>query len=65
MGGLIKRQAVTAAVVCLLVAAALWIFYPGVPARWVFLGLGVFFLSQALLQNAPPTPRISHPDCQA
>ena len=52
MGGLIKRQAVTAAVVCLLVAAALWIFYPGVPARWVFLGLGVFFLLLSLVLNA-------------
>jgi hypothetical protein len=52
VGGLIKRQAVTAAVVCLLVAAALWIFYPGVPARWVFLGLGVFFLLLSLVLNA-------------
>jgi len=49
---LIKRQSVTAAVVCLLVAAALALFYPGVPARWVFLGLGVFFLLLSLVLNA-------------
>ncbi|HEX7786137.1 MAG TPA: hypothetical protein VF653_07945, partial [Methylomirabilota bacterium] len=50
--GLIKRHAVSAAVVCLLVAAGLWLFYPGVPARWVFLGAGVFFLLLSLVLNA-------------
>jgi ABC-type uncharacterized transport system involved in gliding motility auxiliary subunit len=48
----LKRQAVSVAVVCLLVAAALWLFYPGVPARWVFLGLGAAFLLLSLVLNA-------------
>jgi ABC-type uncharacterized transport system involved in gliding motility auxiliary subunit len=48
----LKRQAVSAAVGCLLVAAALWLFYPGVPARWVFLGLGAAFLLLSLVLNA-------------
>jgi len=50
--GLIKRHAVSAAVVCLLVAAGLWLFYPGVPARWVFLAAGVAFLLLSLILNA-------------
>lgn len=48
----LKRQTASAAVVCLLVAAALWLFYPGVPARWVFLGLGAAFLLLSLALNA-------------
>jgi ABC-type uncharacterized transport system involved in gliding motility auxiliary subunit len=48
----LKRQAVSVAVVCLLVAAALWLSYPGVPARWVFLGLGAAFLLLSLVLNA-------------
>jgi ABC-type uncharacterized transport system involved in gliding motility auxiliary subunit len=48
----LKRQTVSAAVVCLLVSAALWLFYPGVPARWVFLGLGAAFLLLSLVLNA-------------
>src|SRR4026207_198045 len=50
--GLIKRHAVSAAVVCLLVAAGLWLFYPGGPARWVFLAAGVAVLLLALILNA-------------
>jgi ABC-type uncharacterized transport system involved in gliding motility auxiliary subunit len=50
--GLIKRHAVSAAAVCLLVAAGLWLFYPGVPARWVFLAAGVGFLLLSLILNA-------------
>jgi ABC-type uncharacterized transport system involved in gliding motility auxiliary subunit len=49
---LLKRQAVTGAVVCLLVAGALRLFYPGVPAQWVFLGLGVALLLLSLILNA-------------
>jgi ABC-type uncharacterized transport system involved in gliding motility auxiliary subunit len=49
---LIKRHTVSAAAACLLVAAALWLFYPGVPAQWVFLGLGVALLLLALALNA-------------
>ena len=52
MTTLLKRQAVTGAVVCLLVAAALRLFYPGVPAQWVFLGLGVALLLLSLILNA-------------
>ncbi len=48
----LKRQTVSAAVVCLLVAAALWLFYPGVPAQWVFLGLAAAFLLLSLVLNA-------------
>jgi ABC-type uncharacterized transport system involved in gliding motility auxiliary subunit len=47
----LKRQALTAAVVCLLIAFALWHFYPGVPAQWVFLGLGVVLLLLSLALN--------------
>ena len=47
----LKRQALTAAVVCLLIAFALWHFYPGVPAQWVFLGLGVALLLLSLALN--------------
>src|SRR5258707_10726179 len=47
----LKRHALTAAVVCLLVAFALWSFYPGVPAQWVFLGLGVVLLLLSLALN--------------
>jgi ABC-type uncharacterized transport system involved in gliding motility auxiliary subunit len=50
--GLIKRHAVSAAVGCLLVAAGLWLFYPGVPARWVFLAAAVAFLLLSLVLNA-------------
>jgi ABC-type uncharacterized transport system involved in gliding motility auxiliary subunit len=38
-------------VVCLLIAFALWHFYPGVPAQWVFLGLGVVLLLLSLALN--------------
>ena len=48
----IGRHALTGAVICLLVAAALALFYPGVPARWLFLGLGVALLLLALVLNA-------------
>jgi ABC-type uncharacterized transport system involved in gliding motility auxiliary subunit len=48
----VKRQVLSGAVICLLVAAALTLFYPGVPARWVFLGLGVALLLLALVLNA-------------
>ena len=34
----LKRHTLTAAIVCLLLAFALWHFYPGVPAQWVFAG---------------------------
>src|SRR5258707_5843111 len=47
----LKRHALTAAVVCLLVAFALWSFYPGVPGQWVFLGLGGTFLLLSLALN--------------
>jgi ABC-type uncharacterized transport system involved in gliding motility auxiliary subunit len=47
----LKRHALTAAVVCLLIAFALWHFYPGVPAQWVFLGLGVVLLLLSLALN--------------
>jgi len=47
----LKRHALTAAVVCLLIAFALWHFYPGVPAQWVFLGLGVALLLLSLALN--------------
>ena len=47
----LKRQALTAAAVCLLIAFALWHFYPGVPAQWVFLGLGVVLLLLSLALN--------------
>ena len=49
---LLKRHSVTAAVICLLVAVALWHFYPGVPAQWAFLGLGGALLLLALALNA-------------
>ena len=49
---LIKRHAVSAAIGCLILAALLQMFYPGVPARWVFLGLGAGFLLLALVLNA-------------
>jgi ABC-type uncharacterized transport system involved in gliding motility auxiliary subunit len=48
---LLKRQAITGAVVCLLIAAALAFFYP-LPAQWVFLGLGVLLLLLSLGLNA-------------
>jgi len=48
---LLKRQAITGAVVCLLVAVALWFFFP-LPAQWVFLGLGVLLLLLSLVLNA-------------
>jgi ABC-type uncharacterized transport system involved in gliding motility auxiliary subunit len=51
----LKRHALTAAVVCLLVAFALWHFYPGVPAQWVFLGLGGALLLLSLALNAGET----------
>ena len=47
----LKRHALTAAVVSLLIAFALWHFYPGVPAQWVFLGLGVALLLLSLALN--------------
>jgi ABC-type uncharacterized transport system involved in gliding motility auxiliary subunit len=49
---LLKRHTATAAAVCLLVAAALWLFYPGVPARWVFPGLAGALLLFSLALNA-------------
>ncbi|HSE05599.1 MAG TPA: GldG family protein [Methylomirabilota bacterium] len=49
---LLKRHAVTAAAVSLLVAVALWHFYPGMPAQWAFLGLGGALLLLALALNA-------------
>jgi len=48
----LKRHTLTAAIVCLLVAFALWHFYPGVPAQWVFLGLGGALLLLSLAFNA-------------
>jgi ABC-type uncharacterized transport system involved in gliding motility auxiliary subunit len=48
----LKRHSVTAAAICLLVAAALWLFYPGVPARWVFLVAGGTLLLLSLVLNA-------------
>ncbi len=51
MTSLLKRQAITGAVVCLLIAAALGFFFP-VPAQWVFLGLGVVLLVLSLVLNA-------------
>jgi len=48
----LKRHTVTAAVISLLLAGALWLFYPGVPARWVFLGLGAALLLLSLALNA-------------
>ena len=51
MTSLLKRQALTGAVVCLLIAAALGFFFP-VPAQWVFLGLGVVLLALSLVLNA-------------
>ncbi|MEX2224354.1 MAG: GldG family protein [Candidatus Rokuibacteriota bacterium] len=49
---LLKRHTVTAAVICLLASVALWLFYPGVPARWLFLGLGGALLLLSLVLNA-------------
>ena len=49
---LLKRHTVTAAAACLLATAALWLFYPAVPARWVFLGVGGALLLLALVLNA-------------
>ena len=51
MTSLLKRQAITGAVVCFLVAAALGFFFP-LPAQWVFLGLGVVLLLLSLVLNA-------------
>ena len=48
----LKRHTVTAAVISLLLAGALWLFYPGVPAQWVFLGLGAALLLLSLALNA-------------
>ena len=48
----LKRHTLTAAIVCLLLAFALWHFYPGVPAQWVFLGLGGALLLLSLAFNA-------------
>jgi len=48
----LKRHTSTAAVVSLLLAGALWLFYPGVPAQWVFLGLGAALLLLSLALNA-------------
>jgi hypothetical protein len=47
----LKRHTLTAAVVSLLVAFALWNFYPGVPGQWVFLGLGGALLLLSLALN--------------
>jgi ABC-type uncharacterized transport system involved in gliding motility auxiliary subunit len=49
---LLKRHSVSAAVVCLLLAGALWRSYPGVPALWLFLALGAGFLLLSLALNA-------------
>lgn len=51
MTSLLKRHAVTGAVICLLIAAALRFFYP-LPAQWVLLGLGVVLLLLSLVLNA-------------
>ncbi|HTI56367.1 MAG TPA: GldG family protein [Verrucomicrobiae bacterium] len=51
MTSLLKRQAVTGAVICLLIAAALRYLYP-LPVQWVFLGLGVLLLLLSLVLNA-------------
>jgi len=48
----LKRHTVTAAVISLLLAGALWLFYPGVPAQWVFLSLGAALLLLSLALNA-------------
>jgi ABC-type uncharacterized transport system involved in gliding motility auxiliary subunit len=48
----LKRHTLTAAIVSLLIAVALWHFYPGVPAQWVFLGLGGALLLLSLAFNA-------------
>ncbi|HMH75882.1 MAG TPA: GldG family protein [Candidatus Udaeobacter sp.] len=47
----LKRHTVTAAVISLLLAGALWLFYPGVPAQWVFLSLGAALLLLSLALN--------------
>jgi ABC-type uncharacterized transport system involved in gliding motility auxiliary subunit len=48
----LKRHTLTAAVISFLLAGALALFYPGVPARWVFLGLGAGLLLLSLVLNA-------------
>ena len=48
----LKRHTLTAAVVCLLLAFALWNFYPGVPGQWLFLGLGGALLLLSLALNS-------------
>ena len=48
----LKRHTVTAAMISLLLAGALWLFYPGVPAQWVFLSLGAALLLLSLALNA-------------
>jgi ABC-type uncharacterized transport system involved in gliding motility auxiliary subunit len=48
----LKRHTLTAAVACLLASGFLWLFYPGVPARWVFLAAGGLLLLLALAFNA-------------
>jgi len=47
----LKRQALSAAVICLLAGIVLGLFYPGVPARWVLLGLGGLLLLLSLALN--------------
>jgi ABC-type uncharacterized transport system involved in gliding motility auxiliary subunit len=49
---LLKRHTLSAAVVCLLISGALAVFYPGVPARWVFLALGGALLLLSVALNA-------------
>ncbi|MGH7368709.1 MAG: GldG family protein [Candidatus Rokuibacteriota bacterium] len=49
---LLKRHTATAGAICLLATATLWLFYPGVPARWVFLSLGAALLLLSLALNA-------------
>jgi ABC-type uncharacterized transport system involved in gliding motility auxiliary subunit len=48
----LKRHTLTAAVVSLLLALTLWHFYPGVPAQWLFLGLGGALLLLSLAFNS-------------
>ena len=60
----IKRQARTAAMICLLIGRGSPLdFYPGVPVQWVFLGLGVAFLLLSWLepQRARGAHRDGHP----
>jgi ABC-type uncharacterized transport system involved in gliding motility auxiliary subunit len=47
----LKKQALTAGVICLLVGVVFGLFYPGMPARWVLLGLGGALVLLSLVLN--------------